>query len=234
MLGDHHPWQAHALVVTKSEMKLVCGSSRVQQRARGARARYHDPAPMRHFLTSLVLTTALLCSGCGKHTHQAQQYTRDLNAQDSTFEKKDGPFLIFLLLRGTQRTATDGPMVGTSRFTEPPYTLHVSTAYYGDTQDAVEIRQITMRIGDGPRIVVLGEDEPPVAVSFAPWLDHAESANAHFALGDTLPFVEGERVTVDVVFVPPEASEADTLRTVFRGRTKVREIPTLELMLHGS
>ena len=125
-------------------------------------------------------------------------------------------------------------MFGASRFTEPPYTLHVSTAYYGDTQDPVEIREIMIRRGDQPPIVVLSEDEAPVEVAFEPWLDHAESANARFALGDALPFVEGQRVTVDVVFVPPEHDSPRSIRTVFRGETQVNEISTLELMLFGS
>lgn len=189
---------------------------------------------MRPPLSSLILVMAVVCAGCGKHTHELQVYTRDLDAPDSSFEKKVGPFLIYLIMQGTRRVTNDGGLFDTARVTEPPYTLHIGTLYYGQTVDTAEIRKVTMQVGDQIPIVLLGEHEPAVSLAFKPALDHAMSAGAKFALDDALPFIDGKRVTVDVEFVPPESTQTHSIRTVFRGRTKVREISVLELVLQGS
>ena len=189
---------------------------------------------MRCLLSGLILVTAVVCSGCGKHRHDLQVYTRDLDAPDSSFSKKVGPLLIYLIVQGTRRVTNDGGLFDTSRVTEPPYTLHIGSLYYGETVDTAEIRKVTMQVGDQPPIVLLREDEPTVLLAFEPALDHAMSAGTKFALADALPFIEGERVTIDVEFVPPESTETHSIRTVFRGRTRVNEISTLEIVLFGS
>lgn len=189
---------------------------------------------MRRLLTGLIVVVAVVCSGCGKHTHELQIYTRDLDAPDSSFEKKVGPLLIYLIVQGTVRLTNDGGVFDEWRVTEPPYTLHIGALFYGKTADTAEIRKVTLQLGNHSPTVLLGEDEPSVLLAFEPALDHAMYTGTKFALDDTLPFIDGERVTVDVEFVPPESSQRHSIRTVFRGRTKKREISTLEIVLSGS
>ena len=145
---------------------------------------------MRRLLTGLIVVVAVVCSGCGKHTHELQIYTRDLDAPDSSFEKKVGPLLIYLIVQGTVRLTNDGGVFDEWRVTEPPYTLHIGALYYGKTADTAEIRKVTLQLGNHSPTVLLGEDEPSVLLAFEPALDHAMYAGTKFALDDTLPFID--------------------------------------------
>ena len=60
------------------------------------------------------------------------------------------------------------------------------------------------------------------------------SASYELPLGDKLPFVDGQHVTVNIAFVPPESTELHTIRTVFRAELRIRKTSKLEMILKGA
>ena len=91
-----------------------------------------------------------------------------------------------------------------------------------------------MQIDDQAPIVLRGRDQTAIQLAFEPWLDHAVAANFELPLGDRLPFVDGQRVTVEVEFVPPESAESHAIRTVFRAEFRTRRASKLEMILKGA
>lgn len=185
-------------------------------------------------LTSLTL---LGMTGCGVSTQHTERYLRDTGNPESSFEKKIDRFYIQLLLNGTREESSesrDSVFFDSVAFVRAPHTLHISTAFYGTTREAVEIHGITMQVDDEAPIVLRGRDETPIQLAFDPWLAHAVSATHELPLGDRLPFVDGQQVGIEVEFVPPESTELHSIRTVFRAAFRTRKTSKLEMILAGS
>lgn len=187
---------------------------------------------------TIPMALALLAgTGCGVSTQHTERYLRDVGNPDSSFEKKVDRFHIQLLLNGTyEKTAEsrDSLFFDSEAFVRAPHTLHVSTAFYGTTQDTAEVHSITMQVEDQTPVVLHGADQAPLHLSFEPWLDHAVAAAHQLPLGDRLPFVDGQHVTFEVEFVPPETNESHTIRTVFRAEFRTRTVSKLEMIFKGA
>lgn len=188
-------------------------------------------------VTALTILILLGTAGCGVSTQHSERYLRDLDNPESSFAKEIDRFHIQLLLHGTREESPesrDSVFFDSVAFVRAPHTLHVSTAFYGTTEDTAEIHSITMQVDDQAPIVLHGDNETPIQLAFVPWLDHAVSANYELPLGDKLPFVDGQHVTVDVEFVAPESTELHAIRTVFRAELRTRKISKFEMILKGA
>ena len=187
--------------------------------------------------TTLTSLTLLWVTGCGVSTQHTERYLRDVGNPESSFEKKIDRFHIKLLLNGTREESPesrDSVFFDSVAFVRAPHTLFVSTAFYGTTEDTVEIHNVTMQVDDQTPIVLHESGETPVQLVFEPWLDHAVSATHELPLGDRLPFVDGQHVSFTVEFVPPESTESHSIRTVFRAEFRTREVSKLEMILVGA
>ncbi len=175
--------------------------------------------------------------GCGVSTQHTERYLRDVGNPESSFQKEIDRFRIQLLLQGTREEtpgSRDSVFFDSVAYVRAPHTLHVSTAFYGTTDDTAEIRSITMQVDDQAPIVLRGRDQTAIQLAFEPWLDHAVAANFELPLGDRLPFVDGQHVVVEVEFVPPESAESHVIRTVFRAESRTRRASKLEMILKGA
>ena len=189
------------------------------------------------FVTVLTFLTLFGTSGCGVSTQHTERYLRDVGNPESSFEKKIDRFHIQLLLNGTYEKSPesrDSVFFDSVGFVRAPHTLHVSTAFYGSTEDTAEIHKITMQVDDQAPIVLHGSDEAPIQLAFEPWLDHAVAVSHELPLGDRLPFTDGQYVAIDVEFMPPESTESHSIRTVFRAEFRTRETSKLEMILLGA
>ncbi|MEM9057656.1 MAG: hypothetical protein AAGD86_09275 [Pseudomonadota bacterium] len=182
-----------------------------------------------------VLATSLM--SCGTSVQHSDRYVCDFDNPQSSFSKTVDRFHIRLLVSGTYSRAPgsrDSVFHDSVGFVRPPYTLHVSTSFYGVTNDVAKIQRITMQVGSDEPVVLHGDDAPTLRLAYEPWLDHAVSANLRFPLGNKLPFARGEAVAFEVHFVPPEAERAHSIRTVFRGTSNTHEMLKVEMLLQGS
>ena len=144
---------------------------------------------------------------------------------------------MYLLLQGTRTQrpdSRDSVFFDTHSVTQPPYTLHISMASYGETLGVAEIRRITMQLEQEPPVALHDENDAVIALTFEPWLEHAVSAGTDISLGDRLSFVDGQSVTIDVQFTLPGLDGVQSIRTVFRGKRAEQETPKLETIMQGS
>ena len=188
-------------------------------------------------LVSLTLLAMLGTTGCGDSIQHMERYVRDVGNPGSSFAEEIGRFHIQLLLRGTREEtpdSRDSVFFDSVAFVRAPYTLHVSTTFYGTTEDTAEIRSITMQVNGQVPVMLHGNDAAPIQLAFVPWLEHAVAANLEVPLGERLTFVDGQNVTIDVEFAPPESTESYSIRTVFRAESRTRETSKLEQILKGS
>ncbi len=186
---------------------------------------------------AVALLAALGASACGVSTQHTERYLRDADNPESAFSKRVDRFRIQLLLNGTREESPesrDSVFFDSVAFVRAPHTLNVSAAFYGATDDFAEVHSITMRIGDQAPVALHGRDDAPIRLAFEPWLDHALAAGFELPLGDTLPFVDGQQVTVNVEFVPPESTERHAIQTVFRAEFRTRKTQKLKMILHGA
>lgn len=188
-------------------------------------------------VTALTFLTLFGTTGCGVSTQHTERYLRDVGNPESSFEKKIDRFHIQLLLNGTYEKSPesrDSVFFDSVGFVRAPHTLHVSTAFYGTTEDNAEIHNITMQVDDQAPIVLHGSDKAPIQLAFGPWLDHAVAVSYELPLGDRLPFADGQYVAIEVEFIPPESTELHSIRTVFRAEFRTRETSKLEMILLGA
>lgn len=191
----------------------------------------------RAHVATLTLLALLGSGGCGVSTQHTERYLRDVGNPDSSFSKEVDRFRIQLLLQGTRHKtpeSRDSVFFDSVAYVRAPHTLYVSTAYYGTTEDTAEIHGITMQVDEQAPIVLHGRDETPIELAFGPWLDHAVSASFQLPLGEKLPFVDGQQVTVEVTFVPPESTKTHSIRTVFRAEYRSRKTSKLEMLVKGA
>ncbi|WP_136661874.1 hypothetical protein [Nitratireductor sp. XY-223] len=64
-------------------------------------------------------------------------------------------------------------------------------------------------------------------------MDHADSAQLKFLLGDLLRFEDGQSVLVEVQFRTPGSERSETLTTILKGVTESRRTSKLEMILLG-
>ncbi len=188
-------------------------------------------------LAALTLLALFGTSGCGDSTQHMERYVRDIGNPASSFAREIDRFHIQLLLRGTRHETSesrDSVFFDSVAFLRAPYTLHVSTAFYGTTEDTARIHSVTMRVNDEAPVVLHGRDSAPLQLEFVPWLEHAVSANLELPLDERLPFVDGQLVTVDVEFEPPESNDTYSITTVFRAEARTSKISKLEQILNGA
>ena len=112
----------------------------------------------------------------------------------------------------------------------PPYTLVVGAAFYENRSDPAIIEDVTIRIGDQRKVALLDENAELFPDE---WLDHADSAQLKFPLGDLLPFEDGGSVIVKVKFRTPGSERSETFTTIFKGVTESRRTSKLKMILQG-
>lgn len=179
----------------------------------------------------------LLClSACGESTMHSESYQRLIDDPRSSFSRTIDQFRIHVLINDTyeQIVDCDSLFCDSSGRRGPPYTLVISTSFYGETVDTVAIHEVTLQIGPDAPIMLHSADDEPIGRSFEPWLDHAVKANYRIPLDEQLSFVAGEEVTVTVRFQPPESTETQTITTVFQGKKKSVSTSKLMTLLQGS
>ncbi len=187
-------------------------------------------------VTSLCLAALLMLTACGSHTHDVQKYVRDVKNPASGFSKKVDGFLIYALINGTYQR--NGALLDslTSLFFDsassesPPYTLVIGMAFYENRIDPAIIEEVTIRIGDQQEVVLLDEHAELFSEE---WLDHADSTQLKFLLGDLLRFEDGQSVLVEVQFRTPGSERSETLTTIFKGVKELRSTSKLMMILQG-
>ena len=167
---------------------------------------------------------------------RSESYQRLIDDPRSSFSRTIDRFRIHVLINDTYERIVDCDSLfcDSSGQRGPPYTLVISTSFYGETMDAVTIHEVTLQIGSGTPITLHNADDEPIRRSFEPWLDHAVKANHHIPLDEQLSFVAGEEVTVTVRFQPPESAETQTITTVFQGKKASVSRSKLMMLLQGS
>ena len=106
----------------------------------------------KQIITSLAVLSFLALlgiSGCGVSTQHTERYLRDVDNPESSFAKKIDRFHVQLLLQGTRKESPesrDSVFFDSVAFVRAPHTLHVSTAFYGVTQDTAEIHSMKTRL----------------------------------------------------------------------------------------
>ncbi len=178
-----------------------------------------------------VVSAAFGFGGCGEHTHEVERYRLK---DPSAAETKIGPFRLRAVISGEVSTpGLDNPadvLVDSHGQLTGPYTLHVVTSYYGQTQGVCKLHEVTMRIGDQPVVVLHAETDPVIDVAYQPWLPHAVSGSVVVPLGDRLPFQTRDDVVVTVKYQPPERPDIHDFRAVFvgdRSKTVTSKLDTL-------
>jgi len=185
---------------------------------------------------TLCIPLLLCLSACGESTMHSESYQRLIDDPRSSFSRTVDQFRIHVLINDTyeQIVDCDALFCDSSGRRGPPYTLVVSTSFYGETMDAVAIHEVMLQIGSDTPIALHSADDEPIRRSFEPWLDHAVKANHHISLDEKLSFVAGEEVTVAVRFQPPESTETQTITTVFQGKKESVARSKLMMLLQGS
>lgn len=187
-------------------------------------------------ITAIALLALFGVSACGVSTQHTERYLRDADNPDSAFSKSVDRFRIQLLLNGTREESSDSRdsvFADSVTHVRAPHTLNVSTAFYGTTDEFAEVHSITIRVDGQAPVVLHGRDHAPIRLQFEPWLDHALAAGFELPLGDTLPFVDGQQVIVNVEFVPPESTELHAIQTVFRAEFRTKKRSKLRMLLQG-
>lgn len=166
----------------------------------------------------------------------SESYRRLIDDPRSSFSRTIDRFRILVLINDNyeQIVDCDSLFCDSSGRRGPPYTLVISTSFYGETTDAVAIHEVVLRIGSDTPIALHSANDEPIRRSFEPWLDHAVKANHHIPLDEQLSFVAGKEVTVTVRFQPPESTETQTITTVFQGKQESVSRSKLMMLLQGS
>lgn len=185
-------------------------------------------------LPSILL---LLClSACGESTMHSESYQRQIDDPRSSFSKTIDQFRIHVLINDTYEPINDcdSLLCDSSGRRGPPYTLVISTSFYGETTDMVAIHGVMLQIGSGAPISLHSAYDEPIRLSFEPWLDHAVKANHHIPLDGTLPYVENQEAVITVRFQPPESTETHAITTVFRSKRESVSRSKLMMLLQGA
>lgn len=166
----------------------------------------------------------------------SEDYQRQIDDPRSSFSKTIDQFHIQLLVNATyeQISDCDSLFCDSSGRRGPPYTLVISTSFYGETRDAVAIHEVMLQIEAETPIALHSVENEPIRRSFEPWLDHAVKTSHRIPLVGILPFVEDQEVVITVRFQPPQSTEIRTITTVFRGKRQSVSKSKLMTLLQGS
>ncbi len=186
---------------------------------------------------SLILFSSIWLTACGTAYQDSQRYVRDSKHPESEFERKTNDFLIWTTI-GATSGYTDAPdpypitlFTDSHHHLTPPYRLGVSVGFYGNRVDPATIERVVLRHGDAEEVVLLDE---PTGLYPEKWLDHADLAGWSIPLEDTLPFVAGSQVRVDVDYRSPLATTPERLTTIFNAVEKRSQISKFEIhFIHG-
>ncbi len=185
---------------------------------------------MKRLLLVSLTVACIVISGCGKHTYHGEQYKRKSMSGTSKIDK----FQIKLSIAETH-PEFDGNILwfllsNTHEEHGYPNKLLISSQFYGRTDDPVKICEIKMTIGSQPEIILLDEDHEDMLILYKPWIERAVSGNLVLPLGDKLPFVKGQKVTVVVKYQPPESSQIYEVKTVFEGTVTDRSYTSIDVL----
>lgn len=188
---------------------------------------------MKQVLLGLVIgCVAFVPLSCGEHTHEVERYRLK---DPSEPETKIGPFRLRAVISGeVSNPGLVNPAdvaVDSQGQTTGPYTLHVVTSYYGQTQDVCKLHEVTIQIGEEPVMVLHSENDPVIEVAYEPWLAHAISGSHLVPLGDQLPFQTQKDVVVKVKYQPPGSPDVHNFRAVFVGVKSTTVTSKLDTLL---